>query len=468
MKHFFSVFFIFLFVSGLVFAQTGESEETLIEQAKAYASEQTPLLDPAVQIPFATRGVTHPLFVGVDDVTIPTYQIDPVTNDTMSAFLGFEVWGAAYDNINDKIYFNNGSTLYEWAVNGAVTQLGTIVDSSAATQSMVSLAWYNGALYGTKNIANEAVWQIDPNTLIAWVVIDYVDLDYDFGGLAVDPTTGEFYGTSDATGASGRGLYRINTDATATLIEPYPTGETDIDGLAISDSRIAYFIIDQPGNFYVYDLVGGTFLPPLTSPWTTSEVFCGGTWNGGIIPVELASFTASVIGNEVSLIWQTATEINNSGFSVERKSTNNEFEEIGFVPGFGSTTEPKSYSFSDQNLENNVYTYRLKQVDFDGTFEYSSEVEVDVNVPATFSLEQNYPNPFNPSTNIKYSVPEAGNVKLSVYNLVGEEVAVLVNGYTDAGQFEVSFDASNLSSGVYLYKLQSANSVITKKMTLLK
>lgn len=468
MKHFFRVFFIFLFVSGLVFSQSGESEETQIEQAKAYASEQSPLVDPAVQIPFTTRGVTHPLFVGVDDVTVPAYQIDPVTNDTMSAFLGFEVWGAAYDNINDKIYFNNGSTLYEWAVGGMVTQLGTIVDSSAATQSMVSLAWYNGNLYGTKNIANEAVWQIDPTTLIAWVVIDYADADFDFGGLAVDPTTGDFYGTNDDTSPNGNGLFLINPNGTATQVVAYPGGETDIDGLAISDSRIAYFIIDQPGSIYVYDLVGGTFLTPLTAPWTTSEVFSGGTWNGGIIPVELASFTASVIGNEVSLIWQTATEVNNSGFSVERKSANTEFEEIGFVPGFGSTTEPKSYSFSDQNLENSIYTYRLKQVDFDGTFEYSNEVEVDVNVPATFSLEQNYPNPFNPSTNIKYSVPEAGNVKLSVYNLVGEEVAVLVNGYTDAGQFEVSFDASNLSSGVYLYKLQSANSVITKKMTLLK
>ena len=155
------------------------------------------------------------------------------------------------------------------------------------------------------------------------------------------------------------------------------------------------------------------------------------------VPVELTSFTASVIGNVVNLSWQTATEINNSGFSVERKSANSEFTEVGYVPGFGTTTEPKSYSFSDQNLQNGNYSYRLKQIDYDGTFAYSDEVEVEVSAPIKFNLEQNYPNPFNPSTSIKYSVPEAGNIKLSVYNTVGEEVAVLVNGFNQAGSFEV-------------------------------
>src|SRR5690606_20289567 len=119
------------------------------------------------------------------------------------------------------------------------------------------------------------------------------------------------------------------------------------------------------------------FLPPLTSPWTTSEVFCGGTWNSGVIPVELTSFTGSASGSEVNLSWATATELNNSGFSIERKYENSEFTEAGFVQGFGTTSEPKSYSFADKNLQSGVYTYRLKQIDFDGTFEYSDEIEVD-------------------------------------------------------------------------------------------
>ncbi len=467
MKQIFSIFFLIVFSTALFMAQSDESQETLIEQAKARASELSPGIDP-IQVPFAFQGVSNPLFVGVDDVTVPAYQIDPTTNDTMMAFVGFEVWGAAYDNINDKIYFNGGTTLYEWPVGGTVTELGSITDSVGTLLSMVGLAFYNGTLYGTRNVGNEAVYEINTTTFVATVFIDYAEADFDFGGFSVDPNTGEFYGTSDDTSPLGSGLYRINTDGTGTFITAYPSGETDIDGLAVSDNGIAYLVIDQPGNIYVYDLVGGTYLTPLVVPWTTSEIFCGGAWNAGIIPVELASFTASARGSEANLFWQTVTEVNNSGFGVERKSANSEFEEVGFVPGFGSTTEPKSYSFIDQNLENSAYTYRLKQIDFDGTFEYSNEVEVEINVPATFSLDQNYPNPFNPSTNIKYSIPEAGNVKLAVYNLVGEEVAVLVNGDYEAGQYDVTFDASDLPSGIYLYKLQSNNSVQTKKMMLLK
>jgi photosystem II stability/assembly factor-like uncharacterized protein len=187
-----------------------------------------------------------------------------------------------------------------------------------------------------------------------------------------------------------------------------------------------------------------------------------------IVPVELTSFTAVGNSGVVELNWQTATEVNNQGFEVQRRAVNNEFVTIGFVQGSGTTTEVKNYSYNDNTVQPGNYVYRLKQVDYNGTYTYSPEVEVDVTTPLTFNLEQNYPNPFNPSTTINYSVPEAGNILLSVYNTVGEEVAVLVNGYSESGRFNVTFDASNLPSGVYLYKLQSANTVQTKKMMLLK
>jgi hypothetical protein len=187
-----------------------------------------------------------------------------------------------------------------------------------------------------------------------------------------------------------------------------------------------------------------------------------------IIPVELTSFTASVNEGNVVLNWSTATETNNHLFEIERKAETSEYITIGYVEGAGTTTEPQNYSYTDNEVETGTYTYRLKQVDFDGTFTYSNAVEVDVTAPLSFNLDQNYPNPFNPTTNINYSIQEAGNIILAVYNTVGEKVAVLVNGYSEAGHFEVSFDASNLPSGVYLYKLQSANSVQTKKMMLLK
>jgi hypothetical protein len=188
-----------------------------------------------------------------------------------------------------------------------------------------------------------------------------------------------------------------------------------------------------------------------------------------IIPVELTSFAANVNNNgQVVLNWETATELNNLMFEIERKSEGSEFHTIGYVNGAGTTTLPQQYSYLDATVNTGTYSYRLKNVDYDGRYYFSDAVEVDVKGPLTFALEQNYPNPFNPTTNIKFSVPETGNIKLAVYNIVGEQVAVLVDGFTEAGFYNVTFDAASLPSGIYLYKLQSANSVETKKMMLLK
>jgi hypothetical protein len=186
------------------------------------------------------------------------------------------------------------------------------------------------------------------------------------------------------------------------------------------------------------------------------------------IPVELVSFNASVIRDDVELSWMTATETNNQGFQVERMSNGGTFEQIGFVAGYGTTTEPKSYSFVDTKLNSGSYTYRLKQIDFDGSYEYSNEVNVVVELPLEYSLEQNYPNPFNPTTTIKYSIPEDGYVKLAVFNLLGEEVATVVSAFQKADRYEVKFDASGLSSGIYVYKVESGNYSSSRKLVLMK
>jgi len=192
-----------------------------------------------------------------------------------------------------------------------------------------------------------------------------------------------------------------------------------------------------------------------------------------MIPVELASFTASANENSVTLNWSTATETNNSGFTIERKTVLDErWKEIGFVPGFGTTTEPKVYSFIDENLLMNRYSYRLKQVDYDGTFEFSNTVEAVVSAPGEFSLDQNYPNPFNPSTTIAYTVPEASKVSIRIYSIVGELVATLADGIVEPGYHSVEFDASRLTSGTYIYQVkaegESKTFVDNKKMLLLK
>ena len=197
------------------------------------------------------------------------------------------------------------------------------------------------------------------------------------------------------------------------------------------------------------------------------------TWNISIVPVELTSFTASASGRDVELKWQTATETNNSGFSVERKIANSEFSEVAFVPGHGTISEPQSYSFSDNGLNTGKYTYRLKQIDFDGTFSYSDQVEVDVVAPAEYSLDQNYPNPFNPSTRISFSLAVDSKVSLKIFDILGQEVASLVNQDLTAGVHNYDFNAAGINSGVYFYRIEAtgqngAKFVDSKKMILVK
>jgi hypothetical protein len=197
------------------------------------------------------------------------------------------------------------------------------------------------------------------------------------------------------------------------------------------------------------------------------------TWNISVIPVELTSFTASVTGNNVTLDWETATEVNNSGFAIERKSANSEFIQIGFVPGFGTTAEPKAYTFTDNSLLPGAYSYRLKQIDFDGTFEYSDIVEVEVLTPDEFALAQNYPNPFNPSTKITFALAVDSKVSLKIFDVLGQEVTTLVNQDLTAGVHNYEFNALSINSGVYFYKIEATGVngtefVDVKKMILLK
>ena len=187
-----------------------------------------------------------------------------------------------------------------------------------------------------------------------------------------------------------------------------------------------------------------------------------------IVPVELTKFTASTSEDAITLYWTTATENNNQGFEIERKSSNGNFSKIGYIPGFGTTTDSKTYSYTDKKIVTGTYTYRLKQIDFNGTYQYSDAINVKMDVPMQYALEQNYPNPFNPNTTIKYSIPEDGFVNLEVFNLLGESVATIVNSTQKAGSYQVKFDASQLSSGIYIYKLKSGNFNSVKKMLLMK
>ena len=187
----------------------------------------------------------------------------------------------------------------------------------------------------------------------------------------------------------------------------------------------------------------------------------------GTIPVEITSFTGRTTGNSVTLNWETSTEKNNQGFEIQRKYEN-EFRTIGFVEGYGTTTEPRQYSYIDKDLNNGVYEYRLKQVDFDGSFTYSDIVEVDVYTVTSFELRQNFPNPFNPSTKINFSIPSSEFVNLSIYNVVGEKVGELVNEPLAAGEYNISFEGAYLPSGIYITQISAGIYNQSIKMTLLK
>ena len=218
----------------------------------------------------------------------------------------------------------------------------------------------------------------------------------------------------------------------------------------------------------------------ITSNHAEYSVRTGGAWSyisspdnstDYAVPVELSIFTANVSNRIVTLNWQTETEVNNYGFQIERKSEieKRKWEELGFIEGHGNSNSPKTYSFSDKNTNGStIFYYRLKQIDNNGVFEYSDIIEVSLDKPTEYGLGQNYPNPFNPTTNIQFTLPEAGEVNLSLYNMLGEKVMELLNNKMEAGYHNVELDASDLSSGVYIYCMKTYKGLITKKMTLLR
>ncbi len=179
-----------------------------------------------------------------------------------------------------------------------------------------------------------------------------------------------------------------------------------------------------------------------------------------LLPVELTSFTSSVSRNNVLLRWTTGNEINNLGFYIERRYGGEDWINAGFVNGNGTTSEPVSYEFTDKNLKSGKYSYRLKQTDYNGNYEYFNLTnEINIGAPEKFKLLQNYPNPFNPSTKIAFELPYESEIKLSVYDIAGKEVAVLINRKLQAGFYEQQWDASGFSSGIYFYRMYSNNGI---------
>ena len=223
----------------------------------------------------------------------------------------------------------------------------------------------------------------------------------------------------------------------------------------------------------------------LNAGWDFSIWYRDNSYNGGFpylawqnpsgspLPVGLSSFTATINENTVELKWETATELNNYGFNVERKTGTGDWTKVGFVAGSGNSNSPKSYSFTDQPTGGNTFSYRIKQMDNDGTFKYYDAITVNLNTKTQAELIGNYPNPFNPTTNIKFYIPATENVTIKIYDILGRVVTTLLNKQADAGYHIVYWNGRDAygkqaASGMYIYRLQANGFVQTKKMLMLK
>ncbi|HLP15408.1 MAG TPA: choice-of-anchor Q domain-containing protein [Bacteroidota bacterium] len=318
-----------------------------------------------------------------------------------------------------------GSTdIGAYEFGAAATQASTVTMNSNASGTSLTVGWTIG------NGTSRAVFMKEQS------------------GAITNPVQGAVYSastdwSSKGTQLGGSGYYCIynGTGNTVTV-----TGT-----LANTSYVVQVFDYTGSGSGTIYNTATAT-----ANPGTLTS-----------LPVELTSFTASSNGTSVQLKWQTATEVNNYGFDIERQTAGS-WTKIGFVAGNGTTNAPMSYSYVDATVSGTA-TYRLKQIDRDGKFEYSREVEASaIAVPAVFALSQNYPNPFNPVTVIGYSIASASNVSLKVFDVLGREVAELVNAHREPGSYTAVFDASPFASGLYFYKLDAGSFSDIKRMSIVK
>lgn len=208
-----------------------------------------------------------------------------------------------------------------------------------------------------------------------------------------------------------------------------------------------------------------------------SKITLSGDNGGNPLPVELITFTAIVIAEDVTLNWSTASELNNSGFEVQRTTSLNRSQQnwtkIGFVNGRGNSITPTDYSFTDKPKNENTYYYRLKQIDFNGKYEFSNIVSVEINTLNQYTLNQNYPNPFNPTTTIEFYIPYTARVMVNIFDVTGQMINRIFNDFLEVGHHSTIWNAKNqfgqtVASGTYIYQVKFDNKIISKKMLFIK
>ena len=401
-----------------------------------------------------------------------------------------------FADIDSSIYLNTNDGLYKYKNNG-----WSIVAGIGHVNQMIRTG--ENLWFGSGN----GLYKRNSSGLTQYTTANSGLPDNLIHCLAKDPSGNLWIGTENGLAKFDGAQWTVYNSSNS------PLPDNNIKVIAIGSDNIIYLhtiaseaLIKKEGDnwtfFDIYNsgLAGYPYSVPYPFPpynYLSIEAIAVDTsnhvWlatNGGVavydkmgvpVPVELVSFTALIKTFGVELNWTTASETNNKGFQVECSIQNSKlkiknFEPIGFVNGNGTSTELNYYSFKDETVSAGKYIYRLKQIDYDRSFEYSNEIEVEIGVPDEFALYQNYPNPFNPTTKIRYSIPSVEthrhasqqNILLKIYDVLGTEIATLVNEEKAQGEYVVEFDGSGLASGVYFYQLRAGSFVQTNKMVLMR
>jgi hypothetical protein len=394
----------------------------------------------------------------------------------LTSYGGADIFVAMYDT--------NGNCL--WAKHGGSVNTDRGVSISVdANDNSYTTGWFKGTAtfdtvqlngYGNNDIF---IAKYDPYGNLLWAKQAGGSNDDVGNSISADPN-GNSYITGSFIGNITIGTFLLNGDLNNT--NDLFVAKYDSKGICLWAQKAGGNYNDM-GNSIYFNAKNKCYLTGSfsdTGSFGPHKLTGGGAFitqiSNETVPVELSSFTGTIIHNTVKLEWITITETNNNYFNVERKSQNGLWKTIGVIKGAGNSLIPIKYSYIDKDLlPKGDYLYRLKQIDYNGEFKYSGEIKTEINfIPGDFSLQQNYPNPFNPNTIIRFTIPNDSYVQIIIYNPLGEIIKEIVSGYKPQGNYEISFDASSLTSGVYLYLMKAStldgkkNFSESKKMLFLK